>query len=206
MRGRVWLLVGAAIGVAVAAGRVPYLAGAGRSLAATAERLVQSGADRLVRDAASAGAPRRAVLGAGAVIAVALPGITALLLIVAARTTLRIRSVIALGVAALGAVSFFYHPHGTASGVLVLALVVAGLAVTLTGPLLAAPLALGAGLIGAEFLPTLFDRHFAATQSSVSALHQALYGRPGTPLSLQVVLLIIAALPFAWAAKLVLVG
>ena len=206
MRGRIWLLVGAAIGIAVAAGRVPYLAGAGRALAGTAERLVQSGANRLVSDVASNGAPKRVIQGIGALLAVALPGITALLLIVAATATLRIRSVIALGVAALGAVSYFYHPHGTASGVLVLALLVAGLAVTLTGPLLVAPLAMGAGLIGAEFLPTLFAQHYAATQSSVNALHLAVYNRPGTPLAMQVVLLIVAALPFAWAAKLIVVG
>lgn len=108
--------------------------------------------------------------------------------------------------AALGALSYFYHPHGNATGVLLLALLFAGLAITLTGPFLAAPLALGAGLIGAEFLPTLFSKHYAATQASVNSLHLAVYNTPGTPLLLQVVLLVVAALPFAWAAKLVLVG
>ncbi len=204
MKGRVWLLIGVALGVAVAIGRLPYLAGAGRSLATTAERLVLSGANRIIAAAASAGASKRVVLGLGSLVAVILPGLTALLLVVAARASLRIRAVIAVLIVALGAASYAYQPHGNATGVLVLALVVAGLAVTLTGPLVAAPLALGAGLIGGEYLPTLVSSGMAATQSSVNAMHLALFNRPGTPAALQVAMLVIAALPFAWAAKLIL--
>lgn len=206
MRGRVWLIVGVIAGIAVAAGHLPYLAGAGRSLAATAERLVLSGANRIISGAAHHGAPERAVLGAGGVLAVLVPGITALLMVVAARASLRIRSVIALLIVAVGAASYVYQPHGEATGVLILALAVAGLAVALTGPLVAFPLALGAGLIGGSFLPTLFAKHFAATQSGVDALHIAIYNRPGQPLALQLILLIVALLPFAWAAKLVAAG
>ena len=204
MRGRVWLIIGAAVGIAVALGRLPYLAGAGRSLAATAERLVLSGANRIISGAASAGASRRVVLGLGSLIAVILPGLTALLLVVAARATIVVRRVIAAGIVVLGAASYFYQPHGSATGVLVLALAVAGIAVTLSGPLVAAPLALGAGLLGGEYLPTLISNGTAATSSSVNAMHLALYNRPGTPTALQVALLIVAALPFAWAARLIL--
>lgn len=204
MKGRVWLIIGVALGVAVAVGRLPYLAGAGRSLATTAERLVLSGANRIISAAASAGASKRVVLALGSLVAVVLPGLTALLLVVAARASLRIRAVIAVLIVALGAASYAYQPHGNATGVLILALVVAGLAVTLTGPLVAAPLALGAGLIGGEYLPTLVSGGMAATQSSVNAMHMALFNRPGTPAALQVAMLIIAALPFAWAARLIL--
>ena len=204
MKGRVWLIIGVTLGVAVAVGRLPYLAGAGRSLATTAERLVLSGANRIISAAASAGASKRVVLALGSLVAVVLPGLTALLLVVAARASLRIRAVIAVLIVALGAASYAYQPHGNATGVLILALVVAGLAVTLTGPLVAAPLALGAGLIGGEYLPTLVSGGMAATQSSVNAMHMALFNRPGTPAALQVAMLIIAALPFAWAARLIL--
>lgn len=203
MRGRVWLIAGVIAGIAVAAGRLPYLAGAGRSLAATAERLVLSGANRIVSAAAGHGAPKRVVLGIGGVLAVVVPGITALLLILAAKVSLRVRTIIAVLIVAVGAASYVYQPHGQASGVLVLALAVAGLAVALTGPVVAFPLSLLAGLIGAAFLPTLFAKHFAATQNGVDALHVAIYNRHGQPLALQVVLLIVALLPFAWAAKLV---
>lgn len=204
MRGRVWLIIGAAVGVAIAAGRLPYLAGAGRTLASTAERLVLSGANRIIAAASSAGASRRVVLGLGSLVAVVLPGLTALVLVVAARGTLRLRALIAVLVVALGAASYVYSPHGSATGVLVLALVVAGLAVTLTGPLVAAPLALGAGLIGGAYLPTLISNGTAATSTTVNAMHLALFDRPGTPAALQVALLIVAAVPFAWAAKLIL--
>ena len=203
MRGRVWLVVGVIVGIAVAAGRLPYLAGAGRSLAATAERLVLSAANRFVNAAATHGAPKRVVLGIGGVLAVVVPGITALLLILAAEVSLRIRTLISLLIVAVGAASYAYQPHGQAGGVLLLALAVAGLAVALTGPVVAFPLAILAGLIGASFLPTLFAKHFQATQSGVNALHIAIYGRPGQPLALQVALLIVALLPLAWAAKLV---
>lgn len=206
MRGRVWLVIGVIAGIAAAAGRLPYLTGASRSLAATGERLVLSGAHRIISGTASHGAPRRAVLGIGGVLAVLVPGVTALLMIVAAKASLRIRTLISLLIVAAGAASYVYQPHGEATGVLVLALVVAGLAVALTGPLVAFPLALGAGLIGASYLPTLFSKHFAATQTGVNALHVAIFNRPGQPLALQVVLLIVALVPFAWAAKLVAAG
>jgi hypothetical protein len=206
VKGRVWLILGVIAGIAVAAGRLPYLAGAAKSLAATAEHLVLSGANRIIRGAARYGAPRRVVLGIGGVIAVIVPGIAALLLILAAKVSLRIRSLIAILIVAVGASSYLYHTGGVASGVLILALVVAGLAVALTGPLVAFPLALLAGMIGASFLPTLFARHYEATQSGVNALHEAIYNRPGQPVGLQVILLLVALLPFAWAAKLVAVG
>ena len=201
--GRVWLVVGVIAGIAVAAGRLPYLAGAGRSLAATAERLVLSGAHRIVTSAARHGAPQRVVLGAGGVLAVLVPGVTALLLIIAAKVSLRLRTLISMLIVAVGAASYAYQPHGTAGGVLVLALIMAGLAVALTGPLVAFPLALTAGLIGAAFVPTLFSKHFAATQGAVNALHQAIYNRPGQPFALQVIMLIVALLPMAWAVRLV---
>lgn len=199
--GRVWLVIGVIAGIAIAAGRLPFLAGAGRSLAASAEHLVLSGANRIIQGVAGRGAPKRVVLGIGAVLAVLVPGITALLLIVAAQVSLRIRTLISLLIVAVGAASYAYQPHGEASGVLVLALVGAGLAVALTGPLVAFPLALLAGLIGASYVPTLFSKHFAATQDAVNALHQAIYNRPGQPLALQVILLIVALIPLAWAAK-----
>lgn len=206
MRGRVWLVVGVVAGIAVAAGRLPYLAGAGRSLAATAERLVISASNRIISGAADHGAPKRVVLGIGGVLAVLVPGVTALLLILAAKLSLRVRTIIAILIVAVGAASYVYQPHGEASGVLVLALVVAGLAVALTGPVVAFPLALLAGLIGAAYLPTLFADNFAATQRGVNALHVAIYNRPGQPLALQIVLLIVAVVPFAWAARMVATG
>ena len=204
MRGRLWLVLGVIVGVAVAVGRLPYLAGAGKSLADTAESLVLSGINRLVHDAATRGAPKRAVQGIGAVIAVLLPGITALLLVIAAKTTLRIRAIVALLIVAVGAVSYVYHPHGNATGVLVLALALAGLAVAITGPFVAAPLSFGAGLIGAEFLPTLMAKHSTVTQKAVNALHLAIFNKPGAPFGLQLLMLIVAVLPFAWAARMVL--
>jgi hypothetical protein len=208
LRGRVWLLIGAAVGVAIALGHLPYLAGAGRSLANTAERLVMSGANRLIRDLGNHGTPRRVMLGFGAAIAVALPGLTALLLMVAARASLRIRSLIALGVVALGASSYAYQSRGKATGVLLLALLIAAIAVAVTGPLVAAPLAMGAGLIGAEFLPTLVTSRLgsAVSQSSVNAMHVAIYNKPGTPVALQIGMLILAAVPFAAAGRLLFLG
>jgi hypothetical protein len=204
VRGRIWLIAGAVAGVAIAAGHLPFIAGAARSLAETAERLVSSGANRIIRGAANAGAPRRVVLGFGGVIAILIPGLTALLLIVAARGSLRLRSIIALLVVALGAASYVYQPRGKATGVLLLALVIGGLAVALTGPLVAAPLALLAGLIAAEFLPRLVQSGARVTQASVNALHQAIFGRPGNPAALQIAVLVVAAVPFLFAARLVI--
>jgi len=204
MKGRVWLILGAVVGVAVAAGHLPYLAGAGRSMADTSERLIGSGASHLVRAVASTGAPRRAILGLAGVLAALLPGITALLLVVAARGSLRLRTLIALLIVALGAASYVYQPHGTATGVLLLALAVAGLAVVLTGPLVAAPLTALAGLIAGEFLPALLRSRQVVTQRSVNDLHVAIFNHPGTPTVLQLVVLVIAAIPFAFALRLVL--
>jgi hypothetical protein len=204
LRGRIWLILGVIVGIAVALGHLPYLAGAGRSLADTTQRLVASASNHIIHDLASAGAPRRLVLGLSAVIAVLLPGVAALLLVAAARASMYLRSVVALLIVALGASSFLYQPHGKAAGVLLLSLVVAGLAVALTGPLVAAPLAGVASLIGAEYLPSLILSHRHITQVSVEALHEAIFAKSGDPFYLQLVLLIVAALPFLVASRLIL--
>lgn len=202
--GRVWLIAGALLGVAVSAGHFPYLAGAGRTLADTAVQLVGSGADRMIRAAAATGAPRRVTLGLGAVAAALLPGVTALLLIVAARGSLRLRALVGLLILALSATSYLYHPGGTATGVMLLTLAVAGLAVALTGPLVAAPLAALAGLIAGQFLPALFRAGSTATQGIVDDLHEALFNHSGAPLGLRVIVLAIATIPFAFATRLIL--
>ncbi len=124
-------------------------------------------------------------------------------MILAARGSLRLRAVIGLVVLALGAASYVYHPGGLATGVLVLALAVAAIAVMFTGPLVAAPLAALAGLIAGEFLPGLVQSSRVVTQGSVNDLHQAIFGRPGAPAVLQLAVLLIALIPFAAAARLV---
>ncbi len=202
LRGRVWLIVGVAAGLAIAIGHLDYFAGAARTLADTAERLVGSGATRLIRGLAAHGAPRRVVLALTGIVAVVVPGVTALLLIVGARGSLRLRAVIGLLVLALGAASYLYHPGDQATGVLVLALAVAAVAVAFTGPLVAAPLAALAGLIAGEFLPGLVQSSRVVTQHSVSDLHQAIFGHPGTPVLLQLAVLLIALIPLAAAARL----
>lgn len=202
--GRLWLVLGAAVGVAIALGSVPFLAPAGRSLADTALRLVNSGGDRLVRGTAESGASRRTVLGISAVVAILIPGVTALLAVVAARSTLRVRAIVAVALAILGVVSFFYEPNGIAREVAVLALAMAGLAVVASGPLVAAPLAGLAGLLGATYLPALWRQSQVGGTQAVQAMHQALYARPGDPSWLRLALFVVAALPFAQALRLVL--
>jgi hypothetical protein len=120
----------------------------------------------------------------------------------AARGTLRARVVIGLLLAALGGAAFFYLPHGHAAGVALLAGAVAGIAVAAVGPLVAASLAALAALIATTFLPRLLTGHSVAG-ASVNALHQALFGTPGSPLWLRIVVLGVAALPFGYAARLV---
>jgi hypothetical protein len=198
------LLIGAVLGVAVAVGRVPYFAGAARALAETALRLVDSGGDDLIGHVARTGAPRRVVLGLSAFVAVLAPGLTALLLVLAARGTLRLRAVVGVLLAVLGVASFFYHPHGIATGVVVLALVVAGVAVVATGPFVAAPLAALAGLIGATYLPRLVTHSNRVEHVAVEAMHRAVYARAGDPTALRVALLVLAAVPFALAVRFLL--
>lgn len=201
-----WLVAGAVVGVGIAIGDVAYLAGAARSLADDAQRLVGTGGSQLVASVASHGAPKRVVLGFAAVIGVLLPGVTALLLVIAARGTLRVRAVIAVLIAALGIASFAYQPHGVAFGAVGLALAVAAVAVALTGPLVTAPLCALAGLIGGEYLPRLVSTHPAVAGAAISDLHQALTGVAGTPLWVRLVLLMVAVVPFAVAARLIVKG
>ena len=82
------------------------------SLCDTALRIVNTAGLTVIHDAANYGAPRRVVLGLAAVLAVVLPGVTALLLLVAAHATLRLRRVIGVLLAALGVAAFFYLPGG----------------------------------------------------------------------------------------------
>lgn len=164
--------------------------------------VVSSASNRLVADVAKTGASKRVVVGLGGLVAVLAPGLAALALIAAARATMVIRSLIALGVTLLGVASFFYHPGGKATGVLLLALVIAGLVLVVSGPLVLAPLALGAGLIGAEFLPTVISGQLAATSTAVNDLHLAIFATPGTPLALEIAVLVAAILPFGVALRL----
>ena len=203
LRGRVWLIIGVLAGIAIAIGHLDYLAGAARTLADTVERLVGSGASWLIQRLAATGASHRLVLGFAAAVAVLIPGLTALLLIAAARGSLRLRAVIGLLVLALGAASYLYRPGGQATGALILVLVVATLAVVFTGPLVVAPLAALAGLIAGEFLPGLVQSNRVVTQRSVTELHQAVFADPGTPTLLRLAVLVLALIPFAAAARLV---
>jgi hypothetical protein len=202
MRGRLWVVVGLAVGVAVGVGRLPYFAGAAVSLADTALRVVGTGALTLVHGAAARGAPRRIVEGIAAVVAVLVPGVTALLLVLTARAVLLVRTIVALLVGALGAAAFAYLPHGDAFGALVLALAVAAIALLLTGPLVVAPLSALAALIGTVYLPRLVSSRSAEPTAPVAELHRALFASGGSPLWLALVLLLVAVLPFAWAARL----
>jgi hypothetical protein len=204
MRGRSWMFIGAAAGIAVAVGRIPYLAGAARSLSDTAQHLVGDGGTRLIDEVASSGGPMRLVLGLAALVAVLLPGATSFLLVAAARGTLRMRAIAGLVIVALGIIAYFYQPKGVATGEIALTLAVAAVAIFLSGPLVAAPLAGLAALIGAEFLPQIVEGHSTLATANVGNLHQALLNSAGTPGWLQVVLLVIAAVPFAFAARLLL--
>ncbi|MGO9582369.1 MAG: hypothetical protein ACLP36_06130 [Acidimicrobiales bacterium] len=203
MKGRIWLVAGVAVGIALGIGKLPYFAGAATSLSETALRVVGTGGLTLVHDAARHGASRRVVDGVTAVLSVLVPGVTALLLVYAARTTLHLRTVIAVLVAALGVAAFIYLPHGTAIGVAALAFAAAGIAVVATGPLVAAPLAALAALIATAFLPKLLASHSTLPNVPVSALHEALFASAGSPAWLQVAVLVIAAAPFALAARLI---
>ncbi len=203
--GRLWLVLGAVAGVAMGLGHLPWLAGSARALAGTCLALVDSGAKALVGVAAHHGASRRVLLGLAAVIGVAVPGVTAWLAILAARGSLRLRGLVAVLLVALGAASFAYHPAGVAGGSMALALAVAALALVLTGPLVAAPLAALAGLIGATFLPALVLRG-SVGHAVVEDLHIALYGRPGAPVGLAAALVVVAVVPFLMALRDILRG
>ena len=204
MKGRSWSVLGAVIGVAMAAGHISYLAGAARSLADDAQRIVGTAGARVITAAGHHGAPARAVLGVTAVLAVLVPGITALLLVVAARGARVIRTILAVLLAAVGVASFAYQSAGHSLGVMFLALAVAGAALALTGPLVILPLCALAGLIGGEFLPRLLAAHSTLPNAPVSELHRAIYRTAGMPLALRVGVLVVAALPFAAATRQVL--
>lgn len=203
VRGRLWLVLGVAFGIAIAIGRVPFLAGAARSLADDSLRIVASGGSRLIAAVGRAGAPRRVILGVAAVVGVLIPGVTAWLLVLVAKGAQRLRAVVAVVLALIGVAAFAYQPGGNAIGVLVLGLAVAGAALTLSGPLLVAPLAALAGLIGAVFLPRLLHGPGAVPNAAVVELHRALLASAGSPFWLRVVVLVIAAIPFALAARAV---
>lgn len=203
MRGRLWLVLGVALGIAIGIDRLAYFAGAANSLSDTAERLVRSCFFTLIAPAERRHNAGRAIGGVFSFVDLLVPGATALLLVAAARLSLRLRALVGIAVVLLGASSFHYLAAGSATGTLALALAAGALAVFATGPLLAAPLAALAALIGTEFLPRLVSGHRSVPRLSVEALHRALFASPGAPLWLVVVVLVIAIVPFAIAARLV---
>jgi len=203
LKGRLWLFVGVALGIALGLGHLAYFHGAAVSLSDTALRLVNTGGLTLAHSAARHGAPRRVVEGFTAVLGVLLPGVTALLLVYAGRSTLRLRALVAVLLAGLGIAAFFYLQGGNATGVAVLALAGAALAVAASGPLVVAPLVALATLIAMAFLPRLLASHSTLPNAPVNALHEAIFATAGSPLWLRVIVLVLAALPFALAARLI---
>jgi hypothetical protein len=204
VKGRIWLVSGVVLGVAIGIGKVPYVAGAADSLSDTAQRVIGTAGLTVIHAGASHGAPRRVVEGLAVLVGVLVPGVTALILVYAARATLRVRALISLVLVGLGAAAFVYLPAGHASGVALLAFVAGGIVFFATGPVVATPLAALGALIGTTFLPRLFAAHSTLPQLPVTHLHQALFGDPGSPLWLRVVLLVVAAVPFGLAARSVL--
>jgi hypothetical protein len=203
--GRIWLIGGVALGIAIAVVHLGYVAGAAATLSDTSQRIVGTAALTLVHSAARKGAARRAVEGMAALVRVIVPGLTALLLIVAARLSLRLRVLVGLLVLVFGVTGYHYLGAGIATGSLALALFAATIAVVATGPLVAAPLAALAALIGAEFLPKLVSGGVRSVPHiAVAEMHRCLFDRPGAPLWLGVVMLIVGAIPFALAARLVI--
>lgn len=199
-----WLLLGAAVGIAIGIGKLHYFTGAATSLSNTAQAVVGTLGLTLIHSAARHGAPRRVVEGFSALLAILVPGVTALLLVCVARATLAVRVLIGLLVAALGVAAFFYLPHASATGVVLLALAAGAIAVFATGPLIAAPLVALAALIGTVFLPRLVSSHSKLPNAPVAELHRALFATAGMPVWLRVVVLVVAALPFAYSVRLVL--
>jgi len=202
MKGRLWVVLGVVAGVAIGLGRLVYFDGAAISLCDTTLRIVDTAGLTMIHYAARYGAPRRVVLGLAAVLAIVLPGITALLLVVAARTTMRLRQIIGILLAALGVAAFFYLPAGTAVGVAALALLAAAFVVAATGPLVVVPLAALAALIATVFLPRLVLGHDSRLSAPISTLHQALFVTVGSPLWLRIAAAALAAIPFALASRL----
>lgn len=203
MKGRIWLVLGVAIGIAIGVDRLAYFAGAAGSLSDTAERLVRSGFLALIAPGDRRHSLGRAVGGFLSFVDLLVPGATALLLVAAARLSLHLRALIGLAVVILGATSFHYLSAGSAAGTLALALGAGLLAVFATGPLLATPLVALAALIGTRFLPRLVSGRRSVPRLAVAGLHRALFGTPGAPLWLVIAVLIVAAVPFAVAARLV---
>ena len=203
VRSRIWLILGVVVGLAVSAGKLPFVAGAARSLADSAQSIIGSAGHKLINAVAKRGGPRRAVEAVQSVLAILVPGATALLLIVAARATIVLRRIVAVLLVVVGFAAYAYQPGGVATGAVVLAIAVAAAAVMVTGPLVLAPLAALAGLIGGEFLPRLLERHSTLPNAPVAALHQALFNSTGNPVALRIVVLVLAVVPFALAARLV---
>jgi hypothetical protein len=204
VKGKIWLVVGVAVGIAIGIGKLPYLAGAAGSMSDTAQRVVGSVELTIIHSADKHGVSYRVVEGLAGFLAVLVPGITAVVLLYAARGTLRLRGFIAFVIFALGASSFVYLPRGSAGGVFVLALVAAAICVVATGPLVAAPLAALAALIGTVYLPKLLQRTSTLPDQPVMELHRAFYNTEGSPYWLRIVVLVVACIPFAWAGRLVL--
>ncbi len=203
MRGRIWLVLGVAAGVAMGLFHVAYFAGAAAALSNTAQRIVYTGGHGLVDELAS-GAGRRSVRGATALVALLVPGVTALLLVATARLTLRLRAVVGLLVALVGIAGYYYLAGGLATGALLLALAAAAFAVFATGPLVVAPLAGLAALIGTVFFAGLIRTHHPSMpRSSLVELHRVLFTTPGAPFWLEVVVVAVAAVPFVIAARVV---
>ncbi len=203
MRGRIWLLLGLAVGVAIAVGRLPLLAPAGASLSRAALYVVGSGAAAALHAVAKQGGSSRTLEAIAAVLSVLVPGVTAWLAVIAAKGALGLRKLVALAVLVYGVASFAYHPALGSVTTLGLAVAVAAAAVMATGPVVAVVLSALAGLLAAEVIPALLPgRGEVALPAHMLSI--ALHGSGASPAVLAIGLLVFAAVPFLMAARSVL--
>ncbi len=204
MKGRVWIIGGAVVGLVVALTHLQFVYGATVSLTNAAQSIVGSVANKIVSASAQNGAPKRVVQAISVLVALAIPGFTALFLIFVAKSAARVRVLLGAVLAVFGVLAYAYEPKGIASGALVLGLGVAAVAIGATGPFLVAPLSAMAGLIAGSFLPNVLSSSGALPNAPVETFNQAVFGSTGAPIVLRVALMIVCCTPFAYAAKMAL--
>lgn len=185
---------GAVIGVALAFGRLPFLAGAATGLARTASEVtvhVTNWVTGLVSDQ-----PSRWTETTALVVGLVSPGLTALLLALAARAGIGLRRGIGGLIVVIGLLSFAVLPRAEAAGVFTVCVALGAAAIVGLDVLVVVPCAAVAAMLAVLWSRDVLASHTATNIGEVTQMHALWFpDQPGLFLS-KVVVIAIVFLPF----------
>lgn len=203
-RANIFIPIGAAAGIAMAFGRLPYFAGAASDMARTSATLTAHLSTWTVHRVSHQ--PGRTVVTVTVALSLMSPGIAAALLALAAYAGTGLRRGIGVAIVALGVAAFFFLPGTHAAGVFGLCLVLGVCALIGLDVLVSVPCAAVATMLAVTWGRAVLASHTLPGLNHVATINDLWFNHAADPLSAKIAVVSMAGLPFLVAIVLLIRG